>query len=467
MAVLNELNGKYAVVNEGGKVLVYAPRERRERMTYDRMTVKDLSLLYQNKKVTLTNGDNGARVKVNPVLLWLSWPERTEYPGGVVFDPRKEHQPDELNLWRGFGVEPKKGNWFWLKYHLLEVICSGNVDQFQYLMSWIACMLQHPERQGEVAVVLRSVEGTGKGILGRIIKRLLGQHGLHITNAKHLVGNFNIHLRDCVFLFADEAFFAGDRQHVGVLKALITEPTLPVEGKFMNVTEADNYLHILMASNESWVVPASLDARRFFVLDVSPKMKGDFEYFEAIDKQMKNGGYAAMLHELLNRDLSHFDVRDVPQTAGLQEQKKRSLDCHHAWWVEVLQRGYVWEAVGTDEWFGEWHPKVATRLLYASYEQYAKAHGERRPLSIEAFGRFLTDDLGYRGRRLTNAPVAESKIGQKVTNPRPPGYQLGELGEARATFLAATKLMVEWQDDVAAAQDDADVFDLSSLLGSE
>ena len=38
----------------------------------------------------------------------------------------------------------------------------------------------------------------------------MGQHALKISNAKHLVGNFNSHLRDCVFLFADEAFFAGD-----------------------------------------------------------------------------------------------------------------------------------------------------------------------------------------------------------------------------------------------------------------
>ena len=29
------------------------------------------------------------------------------------------------------------------------------------------------------------------------------------------------HLRDAVFVFADEAFFAGDKAHEGVLKALV------------------------------------------------------------------------------------------------------------------------------------------------------------------------------------------------------------------------------------------------------
>jgi hypothetical protein len=320
MAVLNEMNEKYALVNEGGRVLIYAPRERRERVTYDRMTVADLNLLYKNKLVTLTS-ESGERRKHNPADLWLAWPDRLEYPGGVVFDPRKEHKPDELNLWRGFGVEPKRGIWTLMLRHMRDIICAGKGDQFVYLISWIAYMLQNPAKQGEVAVVMRGVEGCGKGILGRALKKLLGQHGLQITNAKHLVGNFNIHLRDCVFLFADEAFFAGDRQHRGALKAIITEPTLPVEGKFQNVVEADNYLHLLMASNEDWVVPASLDARRFFVLDVLPDRVRDFAYFKAIEDQMENGGYEAMLHQLLHLDLSRFNVRDVPQTAGLQEQK--------------------------------------------------------------------------------------------------------------------------------------------------
>ena len=79
--------------------------------------------------------------------------------------------------------------------------------------------------------MLRGKRGSGKGILLNWLWRAWGQHGCHISNAKHLTGNFNAHLRDCVMLFADEAFFAGDRAGEGVLKALITEPSLPIEGK--------------------------------------------------------------------------------------------------------------------------------------------------------------------------------------------------------------------------------------------
>jgi hypothetical protein len=152
-------------------------------------------------------------------------------------------------------------------------------------------------------------EGTGKGTLARALLHIFGQHGLAISQAKHLVGNFNSHLRDCSFLFSDEAFFAGDKQHVGVLKSIITEPHLTIEGKFQNAVQTPNFLHVMMASNEDWVVPAAIDSRRFFVLQVSDQRKDDHAYFDAIWRQMKAGGYEAMLHDLQTHDLTTFNVR--------------------------------------------------------------------------------------------------------------------------------------------------------------
>ncbi len=57
-----------------------------------------------------------------------------------------------------------------------------------------------------------------------------------------------------IFMFADEAVFAGDRQGLGQLKRLITEPTIEIEPKGLPKRTVTNYLHILMASNEDWVI---------------------------------------------------------------------------------------------------------------------------------------------------------------------------------------------------------------------
>ena len=311
--------------------------------------------------------------------MWLGHPRRRQYIRGVCFDPTVKGSRDGvLNLWEGFAVEPKPGDWSLLREHVRVVICGTDPVRFDYLMGWMARMVQRPAEQGEVAVVLKGGEGTGKGTLAKALLRLTGHHGLAINNSRHLVGNFNGHLRDAVFLFADEALFAGDRAHVGVLKSLITEPYLTVEAKFQNAVQQPNFLHVMMASNEEWVVPAAMDARRFFVLEVSEARKSDHPYFAAIWAQMEAGGYEAMLHELLSLDLATFNVRAVPTTEGLQRQRKLSLGTTEAWWLDCLERGYVFRSkLGLEEHFGIWHEKVTTEVLHASYVEFANGRRER------------------------------------------------------------------------------------------
>ena len=266
-----------------------------------------------------------------------------------------------------------------MKRHIFKVLCDGNKKLFQYVMRWLARMIQQPGSAGEVAIVLQGGRGTGKGMFGNAICMLLGQHACHVTNGKHVTGNFNAHLEDCVFLFADEAFWAGDKAAENVLKGLITEPVTPIERKFGDLKHTINMLHILMASNNDWVVPAGLDERRYCVLKVNNSMAGDFEYIAALQQEIYNGGLAAMLHELQNLDISDFNVRDVPKTPGLLEQKLHSLEPMQAWWYQKLQDG---EICSDFSWIC-----IPTHQAYENYHQtVSKMSGGMRKMSETGFG---------------------------------------------------------------------------------
>lgn len=323
--VLKEFNDRYAVVNDGGSVLIFYDDvdHALRRRVYRRMTPGALRILYLNRHVCTRITDDGQRANKGVADYWLKHENRKQFIGGVTFDPSEaSNNPNVLNLWRGFAVEPKCGSWKNLKNHILTVLCRGDVVHYNYIIGWMARLVQYPAEPGEVALVLRGNLGTGKGTVGHALLALFGPHGMHISSSKHLVGNFNVHLRDCCLLFSDEAFFAGDKAALGTLKALITEKVLTIEAKHVNAVQAANMLHIVMASNSDWVVPAALDERRFFVLDVSDEHKQDKPYFAAIKNELDNGGHAAMLYDLLSYDLSDFNVRDVPETRALQDQKK-------------------------------------------------------------------------------------------------------------------------------------------------
>src|SRR5690606_8972638 len=126
---------------------------------------------------------------------------------------------------------------------------------------------------------------------------------LHISSVRYLTGNFNKHLMDCAFLFADEAFWPGDKSAEGELKRIITEPTLTIHPKYVDAFEVQNSLALFMASNNEWVVPAGMDERRFASFDVSDRFMQDAQYFTPLYREMENGGVAAMMYDLLNMDL--------------------------------------------------------------------------------------------------------------------------------------------------------------------
>ena len=457
-AAVDELNARYMVVNEAGKAVVYEPGfdPVLHRRFFVRIAFEDLNRLYLNRLVEVGVDEKGNPVLRNVAHVWLRHARRRQFINGVRFDPSGKDIPGVLNLWEGFAFAPKPGDWSLLRDHVRAVICDDDPVRFNYLMGWMARMLQRPAEQGEVAVVMKGGQGTGKGTLAKALLKIMGQHGMAISTAKHLVGNFNAHLRDAILLFADEAFFAGDKMHVGTLKSLITEPYLTVEAKFQNAVQSPNFLHVMMASNEDWVVPASQDSRRFFVLEVTEAAKSNHEYFGAIWQQMEAGGYEAMLHDLLAYDLTTFNVRAVPTTEGLQQQRKLSLPTTEGWWQDCLARGYVFRSkLGLERVFAEWMPEISTELLFASYTEFAERRHERHPLSRETLGKFMRK-MEAQPKRLSPAAVGEhltdepnaygsaQRSAKVVEHSRPPGYVLGALDLARDSFAQVTGLTVEW-----------------------
>jgi hypothetical protein len=467
-AFIDRFNRRYAVVNDGGKALVFEQVQDplRQRLMLTRIGFEDFRKLYMNRWLTVEfdtgqkDGDDKPmmeKITNTHAGWWLSSARRRQYLGGVVFDPKNEAPADRWNLWTGFSVKPKPGRWDLMQDHIRRVICGGDEGLYAYVLNLVARMFQQPDRPGEVALVLRGKRGSGKGIFLNWLWRAWGQHACHISNAKHLTGNFNAHLRDCVMLYADEAFFAGDRANEGVLKALITEPSLPIEGKYQNLVEVLNMLHVFMSSNSDWVVPAAIDERRFCVIDVADNRVGDRAYFKAIAEQMENGGLAALIHDMLHRDISKFEVRDIPMTAALREQKTLSLGSIERWWLAMLERGFVWQSRHGAPWFAQWHDFYTTELLWNSYVQWREGARPYDHKRREQLGRFLSNtyqasrpwgehpvhEIESIDRRGAIPDLDEIAI-VRTNNPR--GFRVGELEEARARFLELHDVDTNWGD---------------------
>ena len=427
---LRLLNEKHAVIADiGGKCRIISevmdPSMNRTRIS--KQSFEDFRNRYRHQKVVVGHNDNGQPITKAAGAFWIDHPQRRQYET-IVFAPGREVD-DAYNLWRGFACDSLPGDRHesFLR-HIRDNVCSGNPEHYSYLLGWMARLVQHPDGPGEVAVVLRGRRGTGKSFFVKQLGRLFGRHFLQVSDSKHLVGSFNAHLRDTVLLFGDEAFFAGDKKHESVLKTLVTEEHLIVEGKGVDAEAAPNYVHLCLASNEDWVVPAGLDERRFFVMEVGEGNKQDHRYFKQIKEDLDNGGLESLLHFLLTYNLEGFEVRQVPQTQALQEQKIMSMSPETQWMFEKLWEGRVLKT------HQDWAPKVMKDALYDDYVNDLRDQGRNFRMSRTGLGKFLHRVLpGLEGRQETADVPWTNEHGFEVTiRKRVYMYYLPTLAQARA-----------------------------------
>ncbi len=427
--LIDRMNERFCAVLSGGKFLVYMEDEddafTPPRRVWTKLSREAFLHFHEDERVA----QMGSKREVSVAEAWLASPRRRKYRG-IVMDPEGRHD-GRLNLWRGWSVEPRPGDWSLMRELVERVLCSGDHASSEYVLRWIAFMLQRPGTSPEAAICFRGREGTGKGTLGRALMAIAGAHGLTVSSPQQFAGRFNAHLRNVAFLFADEAFWPGHKEAEGVLKQLVTEPVVSYEGKGADIVSGRNLVHLMMASNNDWIVPAGLDARRFAVFDVSDERRNDKAFFGALNGQMAAGGLAAMLHDLLALDVSGWHPsRGIPQTQALAEQKAASLDPASKWWMGVLDRGSLptTESLGWDRGSVRLDP-VAKGELLEDYDRYLKAN---RVFSAKASHRAIVS--------------AGRALGLETTRPkggRERGWVLPPLGEARRLFqdrLGASEL---------------------------
>lgn len=384
---------------------------------------QELYVTYANKKIFVLNKKGqSALMPIFPE--WLEWKHRREYRQVVFMPPPFQAEEVDYNLWQGYAVDPDPhGSCELFLNHLRTVICSGNDDHYAFLLNLLAVTVQEPGTPTGVATVLRGGQGAGKGVTVRTIGDMFGRrYFTQLDKVDQLAGKFNSALSGKIIVFADEAFFAGDKREVGALKRLITEPTLRIERKGIDAVDEDNHVHLFMATNEKWSWPAAIDDRRGFLLKVSSARLGDKAYFKELFAEVRNGGVAALLAYLMAYPSDKSLLLEVPKTKERLQQQMLSLEPTMAWWLDILYAGQISPTLG-------WPKQVPSRVLYELFQQWSTGRRIRIPSQIE-FGRQVS--------RLVSAEKA------KINKER--FYVVRSLKDARSYWDSVFGTAQEWED---------------------
>jgi hypothetical protein len=344
------INEEFALVLMGSRTLVVKERATGPIADRKQIITPDAFVTWFGNQFTEVRTADGKVKSITFGRAWLNDPKRRSYEG-VEFYPDPDNRPGTpgyLNLWRGFSVVAafKANGYKTFRDHLLHIVCEGDEALFNWLFAFFAQIVQRPRERIGVPLVLRGKQGCGKTIVGEHFGSLFASAYLLVDDPRYVVGNFNNHMATCILLQADEAVWAGDKTAEGRLKGLVTSSVQQIEAKGVDSIPIKNYIRLIMTSNESWVVPAGREERRFAVLDVNPRCVGNYGYLAEIAAELDDGGREALLYDLLHFDLDSVDLRTIPKTRALLDQKERSLDSVPAWWLEsgrITRHAQGWE----------------------------------------------------------------------------------------------------------------------------
>ena len=423
--------------------------------------------LEENAKLQKVFANDCVRVGkklMNRFRAWTLHPQRRTYPGGIRFMPGKPPEADGIfNRWTGWAVTSKAGEWPHIRRHIFEVLCGGDEKVFDYVMDWLAKRVQKPTGPMGTALVFRSdAEGTGKGTFAKWLRKIFGQYCLTVTKSDQAIGRFNANLHDKSLLICEEAFFAGDRSQSGPLKALITDPTMIIEEKFMPAQEVKNHLGVIMFTNEKWIVQAGLTDRRFAIYDVIPQPKTYYSdlYELSEDEVPVPEEIPAFFNALLSRDISNFNVGAFPRTEAHDRQVIYSLRGIDRFTYELLLRGDLpfreLVDLGHSESadFSKWEARAVT-VAKSTVRDCVIAFADKRERGRQVLPREIKSAIESIGGTEVRP--------RKDKNGRIWAWWLPKLSEARKCFSEHYKLRIDWD---AAPEDNSDTPEASGLAGS-
>jgi hypothetical protein len=219
---------------------------------------------------------------------------------------------------------------------------------------------------------------------------------------------------------------------------------LLIERKGIDPIRLKNYVRLLLTSNEKWVVPAGEDERRFAVLDVGRRCQGNHEYFRELTEQLDDGGLTHLLGALLRFDLATVNLREIPRTEALLDQKVHTLDSVASWWLARLRAG------APTSCSTEWADVVPVDALFNDYILVCEKIGIRRKRDETVFGKELRELMpesvdGPPGLRRARLTEVENDVAGKTR--RVWKYILPTLSEAREHFERYVGQPYEWPEE--------------------
>ena len=326
--------------------------------------------------------DNGNVKQVSFITTWFGDPTMRLYRDIGVYPPPLSCPKDIYNLWNGFAMENiteyTPANFDVILEHI-KILCNRQEEVYDYIVKWIAQMVQYPAIKTKAPTFI-SKEGVGKSWLIKLFRVMFGNEMVFETSnpSRDVWGDFNGMMMNAFVVNLNEISKKDTVEAEGRIKALITDPTLPINMKGKNQFETQSYHRFISTTNGEEPFTSKKDDRRNAIIRCSDEKKGDHEYFTKLFDCLEDVNIVKSFFEYLKSidGLDKFHKIDAPITEYQTDLQQLSRTP-----IELFVRNVVEQADEEEED----EVKYTSKELYDKFKQFVSSNNFKYEVNSNQF----------------------------------------------------------------------------------
>jgi hypothetical protein len=370
---------------------------------YELQSKEQLTQSYEHISASILRNEGTKNERLEEIPFPYVWTKDTnirKYDSLVFTPPPLIHNDNEFNTWIGFDndltipiEDDKYINQF--KDYIYNLI--GKKENYcNYLLSWIANIIQYPAFRSQVCIILYSMmEGVGKSILGELIEKIVdSKYTYFITDVSNqLFGKHSMVEYEKLFIVLNEIKGKDTYSNSEMFKQRITDPKRDFEPKGLKAFNSINYANYMCSTNNINSVNVGDNDRRFCVITCNNKKNTNKQYFvDFIENIINNEEAIVSIYHYLktfpiedyvpNRLFQKYRPTDDPLYQDLQEYNR---DITWNFLNYLIEKYYNDNDNDNDN---DKPLKITNKDIWSEFEGFLEVNGETNKLEKMTLKKF-------------------------------------------------------------------------------
>ena len=344
---------------------------------------------YQDMKTTVKIELNGKEKidKTSFIKTWINDENIRKYQTLVFTPPPLIHDGRDYNTWSGFDNDKKpipvnfnpETNEYVMRFReYIHNLLGGRDNYVNYILSWIANIVQFPAHRSKVCIILYSlVEGVGKSLLIELIEKVVGEkYSFAITDVSNqLFGKHSLAEFEKLFITLNEIKGKDTYTNCETFKQRITDGKRDFEPKGLKAFNGVNYANYMCSTNNINSVNVGDTDRRFFVATCNNKKASDKIYFKRFNDEVVQSEEAV---KCIFEFLKTFPIEDYVPERLFQEHRPTDDALYQD--LKEYNREIEWDFLEffVKRYSNEDTVKVETKNVWLAFENFLETAGEKR-----------------------------------------------------------------------------------------